>query len=197
MVSCVLWDFGDTLADERWLAEPSSEFPRWADHYRETISLGRLGAAWHLGNTSTQDVAAHLAASQSVDRDQVAHYLRRRCADIFFHENAMQAVRSCVLPQAIVTINPDIFSECVVPNYELHEMFETIVTSWEERTLDKSDLCDVALKRLGIADRRDALLIDNLVKNVEGWRARGGLAHHFTGDDDFAANPPAVFESIF
>jgi hypothetical protein len=108
----------------------------------------------------------------------------------------MKAVRPCALPQAIVTINPDMFSDCVIPNYQLDKMFETIVTSWEEGTLDKSDLCDIALARLdGVAERSAALLVDNRIENVERWRARGGVAYHFTGDAAFASNPPDAFKN--
>jgi len=107
----------------------------------------------------------------------------------------MDAVNSCELVQAIVTINPDIFSQEVVPNYKLNEVFEIIVTSWEEENLDKSDLCDIAIQKLGsVSDRSRALLIDNRIENVEGWQARGGKAYHFTGDAAFAANLPDIFE---
>ena len=197
MVSCVLWDFGDTLADERWMLEAPAQVPAWADTFVQHILKGKLGYDWGIGHIGAEDVGVRLAAILSTNADTIVDHMKRCCANVAFHENAMKAVQSCSLPQAIVTLNTDVFSECVVPNYRLHETFETIVTSWEEGTLDKSDLCDVALKRLGIADRRDALLIDNLVKNVESWRARGGLAHHFTGDDDFASNPPEVFETLF
>lgn len=82
-------------------------------------------------------------------------------------------------PQAIVTVNSDLFSRFVVPNYALDSTFDEIVTSWEERTLDKAHLCEIALERLGGHDPAEGLLIDNIEANVEGWRALGGRAYLF------------------
>jgi hypothetical protein len=84
-----------------------------------------------------------------------------------------------------VTINCDIFSEVVVPALDLARRFKVIVTSWEEGIEDKAELCDIAMARLGLANRAECLLIDNCEDNVAAWRARGGSGHHFVGEDAF------------
>jgi len=89
------------------------------------------------------------------------------------------------LPQAIVTLNPDLLSDIIVPHYALDTVFDTIVTSWEERSLDKAQLCRIALERLGGHDPAHALLIDNIEANVDAWRSVGGQAYLFRGDDAF------------
>jgi FMN phosphatase YigB (HAD superfamily) len=103
-----------------------------------------------------------------------------------FFEHAWAAARARSLPQAIVTVNSDVFSRFVVPNYALDSAFDAIVTSWEEGTMDKARLCEIALERLGGADPSEALLIDNIEANVDAWRALGGQAYLFTGDNEFA-----------
>ena len=112
--------------------------------------------------------------------------MRSRCRDVSFFEHAWATARARNLPQAIVTLNADVFSRFVIPNYGLDEIFDVIVTSWEERTRDKARLCDIALQRLGGSDPAEALLIDNIEANVEAWRARGGQAYWFRGDEEFA-----------
>ncbi len=173
MIECVLWDFGDTLADEGWMAKAPAQLSDWTGTYKQQIWEGSLGIDWNLGRVRTHKVASDLAGLLSADTGYIADHLQRCCENVSFFGHAMNAVHSCGLAQAIVTINPDIFSQEVVPNYRLNQLFETIVTSWEEQSLDKSDLCDIALQRLGgVSDRRRALLIDNRIENVEGWRAR-------------------------
>jgi hypothetical protein len=197
MVECVLWDFGDTLADESWMNKAPYQLPSWPNLYKQLIWEGQLGIDWNLGKLQTEDIVSHFAGLLSVDRGHIADHMKRCCEDVKFFDHAMKAVQSCELPQAIVTINPDIFSQCVVPNYRLDQLFEPIVTSWQERTLDKSDLCDKALQQLGgVLDRSGALLIDNRIENVESWRSRGGIAYLFTGNEAFASEPPDLFKNF-
>lgn len=88
---------------------------------------------------------------------------------------------------AIVTVNPDIFTDVIAAHYELDRDFAVIVTSWQERTNDKNALCDLALERLGAAGEREtALLIDNRTDNVEAWRAAGGQGYVYKDDRAFA-----------
>jgi len=61
----------------------------------------------------------------------------------------MEFVEKCELPQAIVTINPDIFNDWIVPNYNLQNLFYPIVASCELKTLNKAVVCDNALDKLG------------------------------------------------
>jgi len=45
------------------------------------------------------------------------------------------------------------------------------VTFWEEGTLSKADLRDIAASRLaGATDRASCLLVDNRINNVMEWR---------------------------
>ena len=103
-----------------------------------------------------------------------------------FFETAWATAKKRALPQAIVPVNSDVFSRFVVPNYSLDSTFDVIVTSWEEHTMDKARLCEIALERLGGHDPAQALLIDNIEANVDAWRALGGQAYLFTTDEAFA-----------
>ena len=88
------------------------------------------------------------------------------------------------MPQVLVTVNPPLFSELIVPQYAVFKRFEMIVTSWEERVLDKAELCAVALSRLQVAIAPSAaLLIDNMSDNVKQWEQRGGQGYWFRGPE--------------
>jgi len=43
----VLFDFGDTLADETWMYADLGVFPDWPNTYRSVV--GPLGTDWGLG----------------------------------------------------------------------------------------------------------------------------------------------------
>jgi FMN phosphatase YigB (HAD superfamily) len=188
-IQVILWDFGDTLADETWMLASLPGAPDWPAAYGRVLGGGDLADRWNLGLATAATVAGELAAGIGVSRERVLVHMRQCCGDVAFYPDVMKLVAELNLPQAIVTINSDIFSEVVVPTYRLDDQFETIVTSWEEATLSKADLCDIAMSRLAVTvDRRSSLLIDNKLENVLEWRARGGVAWHFQGFQPLAAH---------
>jgi len=182
----LLWDFGDTLVDERWMWSCPEGFPNWTDAYR-ALGSGDLGSRWNRGELTFEEFASRLAADVGIDFDDACAHMQRCCTTIHFFEHAWSKARLHAVPQAIVTINPDLFTRFVVPNYELDTVFDTIITSWQEGTEEKAELCAIALERLGGNDPAEALLIDNIEANVEAWRARGGQAYLFVGDAEFAS----------
>jgi len=188
-IQAVLWDFGDTLADETWMLAPLPGAADWPAAYGRILGGGDLADRWNLGLATVADVADELAAGLGVPSVRVLMHMRRCCGEVAFYPEVMKLVAELDLPQAIVTINCDIFSEIVVPTYALADRFETIVASWEEATLSKADLCDIAMSRLpGALDRASCLLIDNKLENVLEWRGRGGMAWHFQGSAPRAAH---------
>jgi hypothetical protein len=54
-----------------------------------------------------------------------------------------------------------------------------------EGTVDKVELCERALARLG-TPIEDALLVDNVRAHVDAFRAAGGHGYHFTDETTFA-----------
>jgi FMN phosphatase YigB (HAD superfamily) len=184
-VRYLLWDFGDTLVDERWMWPCPEGFPAWTDSYR-ALGAGDIGGRWNRGALTFEEFATRLAADVGIGFDEACAHMKRCCEAIQFFEHAWATARAHLMPQAIVTINPDLFTRFVTPNYGLDSLFDTIVTSWQEGTEDKAELCELALRRLGGSDPAEALLIDNIEANVEAWRAHGGQAYLFVGDDEFA-----------
>lgn len=188
MLKCVLWDFGDTLADERWMLEPLDGVPEWPEVWAR-VAGGELADAWNLGQIDASTVIAAVAARLRAPVEQVADHVARCCSDLRFFEAPLRIARNSKLPQALVTINPDAFSSLVVPSYDLAQLFEPIVTSWEERTLDKGELSARALELLGgEIHPSEALLIDNKSPNVEAWERRGGRGYVFRSEETFVAD---------
>jgi phosphoglycolate phosphatase-like HAD superfamily hydrolase len=159
-------------------------FPNWTDSWRALD--GDFFSRWNRGELTFEEFATRLAADVGIGFDDVCAHMKNCCEAVRFFDHAWATARAHLKPQAIVTVNPDLFTRFVVPNYELDSVFDTIVTSWQEGTEDKAVLCEIALERLGGGDPAEALLIDNIEANVDAWRARGGQAYRFVGDDEFA-----------
>ncbi len=147
-----------------------------------------LDASWNVGETTTEELIAAFAGELGCTPELLIAHTKQRCSELQFFEHAWVAARARTLPQALVTVNSDGFSRFVVPRYNLDSVFDLIVTSWEEHTMDKARLCEIALQRLGGHDPAEALLIDNIEANVEAWRARGGQAYLFVSDEQFAVD---------
>jgi hypothetical protein len=149
----------------------------------------RRPGGWNIGSIAAGDVAEELGAAIGIPRHRILQHMRACCRRVSLYQDVLALTAKLTAPQAIVTINPDIFSEVVVPHFDLRERFAAIVTSWEEPSLSKADLCDIAMSRLpGAVDRKACLLIDNRADNVAEWRARGGAAWLFEGYGGLAAH---------
>ena len=158
---------------------------------------GRLADDWNLGRIDMVAVSEALGRDIAAPSDLILAHMLKACRNITFFDTVMAFTRECPLPQAIVTINPDIFSYVVAPHYQLNDTFPVIVTSWEEVSLSKAELCDVALSRLdGNVSRSEALLIDNKVENTDEWIAAGGHSYLFTDEARFAEDRPTLICSM-
>jgi phosphoglycolate phosphatase-like HAD superfamily hydrolase len=193
-IQAVMWDFGDTLADERWMLAPLEGAPGWPGAYRRVLEGGDLADRWNSGSAAAVDVAEEFSRALGVSAGCILQHMRACCRNVSLYPDVMALAERLDAPQAIVTINPDIFTEVVVPAYDLSTRFATVVTSWEERTLNKADLCDIAMSRLpGAADRKACLLIDNRLDNVAEWRSRGGAAWLFQDCESLAGHLAPMF----
>jgi hypothetical protein len=187
-LACVLWDFGDTLVDERWMQQAPRGVPEWPRVWSE-VAGGELADQWNLGEVSLADIVEAVAARLPMTSEAVLDHVRWCCANIRFFDLPLQVARDSSLYQAIVTVNPDGFSELVEPTYRLGEVFRPIVTSWQEHTLDKAALGLLALERLGGRLRPPhALLVDNRSENIEAWEELGGRGYLFRGEREFRSD---------
>ena len=141
---------------------------------------------WDLGQVTSADVAKELAQALGCQANKILTHMQWCSRNITFYPRIMGLAANLSVPQAIVTINSDIFSEVVVPAYDLTRRFSVVVASWQEGTVNKADLCEIAIERLpGAIEPRNCLLIDNKLENVEEWKQRRGVGLHFQDERSF------------
>lgn len=188
----VLWDFGDTLVDERWMRIAPPDHPTWETTW--TAVMADCADAWNIGVISKAEVFEALASRTGMALDRIEAHARACCQQLVFNKTAWSVAKQRRLPQAIVTVNPDLFADYVVPTHDLRAVFDVIVMSFAEGTNDKSTLCDIARARLGHhGARAEALLIDNRSDLVHAWQAVGGAGYVFRSDEQFLSDLPSLF----
>lgn len=160
--------------------------PGWKAAWWDVVA-GQMGRQWEVGLADADGIARAVAQRLDIGADVALSHMYARCRELSFFPSAWEAACVRAFPQALVTVNPDVFA-IIVEHYELDLVFDVIVTSWEEGTSDKTELCEVARARLGNRRREHSLLIDNMEANCDKWRACGGRAYVFTTDRQFAAD---------
>jgi FMN phosphatase YigB (HAD superfamily) len=180
-----LVDFGNTLADETWMRRDDERFPSWTDAYLAVVDQQR--GAWDIGQTASIELAGLIGERLGHSAESIHAHMLGLCRMIRFYpmiNSALERRHRRGGVQALVTVNPDLFAE-VTKHYDLAAVFDLIITSWEEGTSDKVELCRRAMERLGAGDPANGVLIDNLESNVAGWVEQGGAGYVFVGDDVF------------
>jgi phosphoglycolate phosphatase-like HAD superfamily hydrolase len=185
MPEALLWDFGDTLVDERWMRRCPQAWPGWEEAW--VAVMAEMADEWNVGAVSSYEVFAALSDRVGMTLQDVEAHARACCDRIVFNATAWRVASERRFPQALVTVNPDLFTDYVVPSYALGDVFDVIVASYAENTADKSALCRAALDRLEFrGDRSSALLIDNRSDLVDAWRDIGGAGYWFQSDEQFS-----------
>jgi hypothetical protein len=180
-ICCLLWDFGDTLCNERFIWDSG---PEWMEVYK-TFDDG-WADAWNTGEMDFQEFADKASRTISLPPAEIIKHMVERCRHIEFFEFTYGFYKARHLPQAIVTVNPDLWTEAIVPLHQFDETADVIVSSWEEGTVDKRILCQLALDRLEInCEPGQSVLIDNKASNVQAWKKCGGHGYMFTTDAQF------------
>lgn len=191
-VRCLLWDFGDTLCDERFIW---SSGPEWQNAY-DRFDDG-FADDWNTGRMDDLAFARELTQYISMTAEEIVAHMRDCCGHIEFYEFTYSFFRNKRLPQAIVTVNPSLWSEFISPRYALHEVADVIVTSWEEGTTHKGLLCNVALGRFAETfEPGESLLIDNKAANIDAWKAKGGLGYQFVDDAQFERDVASGLDAL-
>jgi hypothetical protein len=118
-ISTILWDFGNTLADERWLRAPVDGIPSWTSICDRLLCGTDLADRWNSGAIGSAEVAAEFGRVLGVRPDDVLAHLERCSRNVTLYPLVMTFAEQCSLRQVVVTINPEIFTRVVVPRSAL------------------------------------------------------------------------------
>ncbi len=190
-VEVILFDFSGTLAEEPVLFPAHIKVPpNWRDIWNARFAEPGFADRWQKGEVTAAELTEDLSKRLDTDPATLRLHIERASKSLTFHSEIMKSVRARKRrgnPQALVTINPDLFT-LVADHYSLDMLFDVVVLSAQEGTVDKVELCRIALDRLGFKDFSSALLIDNVAELVRSFELAGGTGYHFIDDATFAAD---------
>lgn len=161
--------FGDTLVDEQWMRHVPAACPSWEDVWIEVMST--LADPWNVGAVTSAKVFAELARRAGMTATEVAAHARVCCEQLAFRPTAWRVARERRLPQALVTVNPDLLTDIIVPAYGMGDVFDIIVTSAAEATADKTELCLRARARLGVNTLTERVPCSSITARTGWWVA--------------------------
>jgi len=188
-IRCVVFDYGDTLSSDHYFKALGPDFDALVDREIFSDNTPTWCDPWARGELTAEIVADHLAGLSGLSPEHILEQLAAGCARQALHQaiwQFAQAQRKLGRKTALVTLNFDIFSRVIVTALGFDRIFDVIVNSAEYRTDDKARMWEIAFSRLDGCDFANSLLIDDKAKYTERFRARGGMAYQYTGDEDFA-----------
>ncbi len=136
-----------------------------------------------------KDIAKIISEKTQLPLNQVLDYMHEGCNHLSFNSAVYDFAIYCKqqgIKTVLVTVNMDIFSEIVVPKYELKNLFEVIINSADFECSDKNVLWKIGFDQLvGNINYHNSLLIEDSKKNIKKFRRNGGFVHQYLNDNNF------------
>ena len=157
--------------------------------------MGELANDWDVGVVTSAIVFQALASRTGMSVEDAEAHARDYCRRIGFHPSAWWYAQRC-RTQALVTVNPQLFLDYVVPPHSLAAVFDVIILSATEQYANKVELCEEALARLGFADDRSEAMLINAADLVRASEETGGAGYWFRTDEEFARDIPGLLDEV-
>ena len=143
------------------------------------------------GERTLADMAQILAPYVGMDVPTIVRTMEVGCRNLAPNRAVLDfalAQRPAGRVTALVTGNMDVFDTVVVPAHGLDRIFDVILNSYDYRELDKRVLWPIAFERLGPGiGYSNSLLVEDSLNAVQKFRAAGGHAYRYQGDEGFLA----------
>ena len=192
-IRCVVFDWGGTLSSEPYFRISPPDAPNWQEILHEEILSPESGLFddWMEGKLGVDDIAGALSGHTALSAAAIADLMREGCRGLKLNSAVAGFARSVKqrwVKSTLVTGNIDVFSEIIVPDLGLEDLFDVIVNSWDYRETRKELLCEMAFRRLGDGiGFENTLFIEDNARNVDLFRRRGGMVHHYVDDEGLLA----------
>jgi phosphoserine phosphatase len=189
-IRCVVFDFGFTLSSDLYFTLAPPGYPQWRSIIEQHIFDQRpILNAWMRGDLSLRDIAQIVAQHIGLPPAVIVATMEHGCRSMTFNQAVWEfacAQRMQGRKTALVTANMDVFTSVVVPAHHLDRAFDVILNTADYRELHKEVLWDRAFELLGDdIGYANSLLIEDGPTEPARFRARGGLAYQYEGDQCF------------
>lgn len=184
----IVVDYGFTLSSAFYFRRAPPSCPEWTQVVEETIFGSERFDRWMTGEVSIREIATLLSTRLHLSPATIETQMRAGCKGLSVNPRVVAFVREQRARgrrTALVTGNIDLFTEIIVPDQGLEDLFDVIVNSYDYRTTDKTLLWPVAFRRLGSEyGYHTSFLLEDSAGNVQTFIEMGGRAHRYTDDDE-------------
>jgi FMN phosphatase YigB (HAD superfamily) len=184
----IVVDYGMTLSSALYFRRAPPGCSQWTEVVEQAIFGSEWFDRWMAGEVSARDTAAHLATWLRLPPAEIEVQMRSGCRSLALNRGVVAFVREQRARghnTALVTANIDLFTQVIVPDQGLAELFDVIVNSYEHRTTDKAQLWAAAFRQQGSEyGYATSFLLEDSALNVARFVALGGRAHRYTDDDE-------------
>lgn len=188
-INCIVFDFANTLCSDMYFQTHPTKCQNWRELFQEHIFKKHWLTEWCNGSVNSDQIAYLMKDHVKMPIDEILFEMKEGCKNLTFNKAVLDFALSQIKGQrktALVTANIDLFSEVIIPHYQLNSIFNVVVNSADYHTDDKLQLWNIAFKLLGTeANFGSSLLIDDSEKWVNGFRQAGGTGFRYTNDRAF------------
>jgi FMN phosphatase YigB (HAD superfamily) len=187
---CIVFDYANTLSSDLYFQTCPEGFPAWRALFEKHVfSDPRILSDWCKGVLKKHDIARLISPHAGMPVATVLAEMNNSCKELHFNPAVWQLAEAQQIgghKTVLVTINIDVFSDFIVPFYQLDGLFDVIVNSSDYGTDNKLVLWHIAFEQLGDGITYDnSLLIDDSPKWTTAFANKGGNAFLYRNDAEF------------
>lgn len=192
MIKALIFDVGGVLVrtvdrSKRAILEAELGLPKGQTD--ETVFNSAMGQAAQRGEVTSQALWHWVAADLGLDKQGLGHFRHEFWGGDRLNEELVALIRS-LRPRyqtAIISNFMDELRESLTVEYPIIDAFDLVVISAEEKVMKPDSLIfQRTIERLG-RQPEECVFVDDFAHNVEGARAVGMHAIHYTPKTDMQA----------
>lgn len=182
----ILFDFDGVLCRGRFYKETLlSSYPKIYDWIQENIfGNEKIVLDWMRNNIISTDINKMIAENTGIKYELLTELYEESIRKIELEKEVKklaESLKSFGKKIGIVTDNMDVFTEIIIPNHQLDELFDVVINSADYGLLKKDKkgkLFDIALTELE-EKIENSLMIDDSESTIELYKRKGGQGFVF------------------
>lgn len=189
----VILDYDGVLCHDYFYTNLKASYPAVSDFINTNVFAkgSDIPDKWMRGELTTDDVNKFVSDNTGMDFVELSNLFIESVRAMKI-DNRLVALVKAVLSRggkvALVTNNMDVFNTITIQNHNLDKIFPVIVNSYDYGIMKHDDggrLFDIAMKKLGVSNYSETLLIDDSHNARTAFENKGGAAFPYESYEQF------------
>jgi FMN phosphatase YigB (HAD superfamily) len=187
---CIIFDFANTLSNSKYFNTKPITCPNWYDLFQNYVFADKqIVTSWCQGNISSYQIAEIVKRHLNWEIGSILDEMKKGCKNLHFNKAVYDfslSLKGTGIKTALVTNNIDLFTEVVVPFYNLNTLFNVVINSADCKSDNKSELWPIAFQKIGYKiNYHESILIEDGEKWPSTFEQHGGKTCRYSNDNDF------------